>query len=271
MDINPPTPPENQSTGQPGQPGAGGAPPQQPYQPAPPQYQQQQYAQPGGHPQAPPPAPQQKRGFNWLACCGISCLVVLILFGGMAFCTYRMALPMYKMGTELQAIASEVGTTDPATIRTQATAVDETTLAANPEQYSGQWLELEGELASTSFSGSSTLSFGDFSTENFTNYMLAQNITVNDVTAKPAVGGAGDRIRAYGKCFTFDFEDIPVFGKFVVESMQSDPAFQDATKMIFFICRDIELVDAAGNTGSAMETTGGEDAGEDTGADGWVR
>lgn len=275
----------NQPTGETTEPGSGGMPPQPPYQPpAQPPYQPpsqppyQQPVYPGGY-QAPPPPPPRQKGFNWLACCGITCLVLLIVGGGMAFCTYRMVKPFVGMTTELASLGTELKTTDIATIKATAEPVDEIALSTSPDQYTGRWLEFEGELSNNSFSGTAAFSSGDFSTDEYTNYVI-RNILVMDVDKSPPVGNAGDRIRAYGKAYSIELatlESIPFVGKPIVDELRKDPMLAGQDTMVFFLCKGIEridlAVDEAVDDGAAGEPAG-EPTSEDGGAsegNGWVR
>lgn len=259
----------NQPTGQTGQPSSGGTPPQQPYQPP-----AQQSGIPGGYQQAPLPPPPQKKGFNWLACCGITCVVLFILGGGMVFCTYQMAKPFIEMTTELASLSNEVISNDVATMKASAIPVDAIALSTSPDQYTGQWLELEGELSHNSFTGTSAFSSGDFNTEDCTNYVI-RNVLVMDVDRSPAVGNAGDRIRAYGKAYALHLsaiEKIPFIGKPMVDEFRKDPMLAGQDTMIFFLCKGIHRTDVA-----AVETDGGDEGGsddetsDDSSGNGWVR
>lgn len=245
----------------------GGAqqPPPQPYQSG-----QQQYTPSGGY--APPPPPQ-KKGFNWLACCGITCLVLVIIFGAMGYCGYRMMAPVLNMGLQMESISQNVKATDAATIKAGAIPVTPEQLTSDVDSYQGQWLRLEGELALADALSSSSFSTGDFSTEDSTNYPMPGNVLVMDVTGAPAVGGAGDTIVAYGQCYGWDLQElekIPFVGKIIVDEMKNDPNLGGNTQMIFFLAKEVERVGVAGDE-AAPETEDFEGEPEDDSGSGWLR
>ena len=278
MDTNQPNNQEQQTPGYSNQPPAGGAPyqppqqqqyqqqpPQQPYQPQQSPYQQQQ--QPYGYQQAPPPPPQQKKGFNWLACCGITCLVLVIIGGGIAFCSYKMVAPFMDIGLTMANLEEEVKNTDVSVMRSSAVAVDTATLYNNPNDYKGTWLEVTGEVVHDD--GSSEIGADTFASGEFVTYILEDHVVLMDVTNSPEVGVPGDTIRAYGKCYGWDLmelEKMPFVGKTIADEMRSDPQLAGNTKLVFFIGKGVELVE--GGSGGGSSSGGGN---TDTGGDGWVR
>lgn len=260
MDTNPPTPPERtEST--PGQPTPIAPEPPTPLQ------QPQAYQQPPAPPPSPypPPPPQQKKGFNWLACCGITCLVLIIIGGLIGYGCYRMMRPMIAMGIELDALRTEVANTDSTTIRSSAVTVESTALGADPKSYQGQWLAVEGEIMSLEFSGE--FSAGDFSSGEATNYVLSGDISVMDISQAPAVGTAGDRIRAYGKVYTLEISEMPFFGQLFEEAAKQDPSLPKAGKIVFFITKDVELAGSAAPSPPRPKPEGATDG--STG--GWIK
>ena len=266
MDYTQPDPP---ASGE--QPDSGAAPPYQPEtgQGQPPA--QQPYQPAGGYQGAPPPPPA-KKGFNWLACCGISCAVLLIVGGLVGFCSYRMFQPFFSLGIEMAAMSTRVQETDLATIKAGAVAVTAAELAADPSLYKAQWLELEGEIATSSAFSGSSFSLGDFSSEDSTNYELVGNIVLMDVTGAPAVGTAGDEIVAYGQCFTWDLmemEKMPFFGKALVEEIKNDPNMQGQTAYVMFMAKDVSLAGPTAYDG--IDSSGAEEEGGQNGASGWQK
>jgi len=230
----------------------------------------QQAYQPAGGYQAPPPPPAKKGGFNWLACCGITCLVLLIIGGLMAFCTYRMAAPFMSMGIQMGTISETVSNTDIQTIKAGAVEVDVDALNAGAKSFEGQWLKLTGEITHSG-DMSSSFSSGDFDTKDMTSYMLGTNIVVMDVSNAPTVGGMGDTIVAYGKCYSWDLmelEKMPFIGSMLVEQIKSSPEFQGNTSMVFFMAKEVSRVgvaDAADEGEDAEQPETGE------GASGWMK
>lgn len=221
--------------------------------------QQTAYAPP------PPPPPQQKKGFNWLACCGISCLVIVIIGALMAYGCYRMGKPMFDMAIQMSSIQSDVTSTDAATIRSAASPVSPDEYKQAPDSFDGQWLAIEGVLSD----GSSIPKFSgnEFDTEGSTQYIVDGDIFVLDFSGAPKVGQSGDTIRAYGKALTWDFSDmssIPFVGKAIEEEMKKDPSFANQTSFTYFIAKEVELVSSA----DAGDT---EESGEPTEeSDGWI-
>jgi len=245
------------STSAPGSPptrGAGQAPEQVPYQPQ------------GGY--LPPPPPPPRKGFNWLACCGITCVVLLIVGGLVGYCGYRVFQPFFSMGMQLQQLFADVQQTDILTIKSAAMPVDTSLLTSSPATYEGQWLELEGQIVNTNAFGGSSFSSGNVNTQQTTNYMLEENVILMDITQSPAVGGPGDSILAYGQIYSWDLmemEKMPFIGKAITEEMKKDPSLQGNTQVVFFVAKEVTL--AAANTGS---TGGGDSAADAAGSDtGW--
>lgn len=218
-----------------------GAPPaQQPY--APPQQPQQPYQPAGGYP-PPPPAPQRK-GFNWVACCGITCVVLLIIGGLAGYCGYRFLQPVIGVGIKVANVEEQVNSTDLAAIKAEAMQTDASVLAANAPAYEGQWLALEGVIAEDAGAGSPA-GPGGFGTQDATYYILQGPVVVMDLSQAAAVGGIGDRIRAYGQCVAWDLlelEKMPIIGKGLTEGMTSDPELEGRTQIVIFVAKEVALV-----------------------------
>jgi hypothetical protein len=189
--------------------------------------------------------------------------LVLIIIGGLiGYGCYRMMRPMIAMGFELDALQTEVTNTDNTTIRSSAMTVESTALGTDPASYQGQWLAVEGEIMATQFTGQ--FSAGDFSSQESTNYVLSGDISVMDISRTPHVGTIGNRVRAYGKVYTWEFSEMPFFGQFMEEAAQQDPSMPKAGKIVFFITKDVELAGSAApsppmtkSEGTADDSTGG--------------
>jgi hypothetical protein len=239
----------------------GAAPAQQPYQPP------QQPVQPAS---SYPPPPPQSRGFNWLACCGITCAVLLIIGGVVGYCTYRFAQPFLNIGMQMVQVAETVEATDIATIKAEAMETDAQALAANPTIYKGKWLVIEGAI--TSQSGPMGEMQGAFGAEDATSYVLADNVMVLDISQQAPVGGVGDRIRAYGQCMVWDLmelEKLPFIGKQIAEDLASEPALQGKTMMIFVVAKEVTRISIG--DGAAAESTDPAADQETTDDSGWLR
>jgi hypothetical protein len=215
-----------------------------PQEPAP---QQSSYVPP------PPPPPQPaKKGFNWLACCGISCLVLVIIGALLGWGCYRMVQPFIGLGMEMAKIQQDVSAADASTIRGAAIPVTTDALNDTPIAFEKQWVAVEGKI-STDVPSSSSFSAGDFDSQNTTQYMLEGNVIVMDVSRAPKVGSTGDTIRAYGKIVVWDMSEMskmPFFGKVIEEEMKKEPELAKNTKMIFVIAKEVELVTGGGDESS---------------------
>jgi len=243
-------------------PGAGQPPAHMPYQPS------DQYLPP-----PPPPPPPPRKGFNWLACCGITCAVLLIVGGLVAYCGYRFVQPFMGMGLQLPQLQSEVQQTDIQTIKSAAMSVDAATLASNPVTYEGQWLELTAKIDSNNPFGGSPFPVGNSSGQQATTYMLEESIVLMDVTQSPPVGNPGDEIVAYGKIYAWDLKELekmPIVGKSIGEEMQKDPNMQGKMLLVFFIAKEVTLapVTSGGSAGSG-NAAGDSADGSAAGDTGW--
>ena len=236
-----------------------GAPPaQQPYQPP---------TQPAGGYVPPPP---QGKGFNWLACCGITCLVLLIIGGVVGYCGYRFAQPFLNIGMQMVQVAETVEATDIATIKAEAMETDAEALAANPTVYKGKWLAIEGVI--TSQSGPMADMQGAFNAEDATPYILENSVMVLDITKQAPVGGVGDRVRAYGQCMVWDLmelEKLPFVGKQIAEEMANEPALQGRTMMIFVMAKEVTRIGVAdGAPAESADAATDQEAADDSG---WLK
>lgn len=241
----------------------GSTPPPPPYQPG-----QQQYPPPGSF----SPQPQaQKKSFNWLACCGITCLVLVIILGAVGYCGYRTVLPFMNVGMQMNSLPQTIADADIATIKANATFVTPELLVSETSQYQDQWLRLEGvlEAEGEAFGGPP----GASGTENATTYVMAGNILVMDLSETPSVAGAGETIIAYGKCFGWDLremESIPFFGKYIAEELKKAPELGGNMQMVFFFAKEVERVGVAGDD-AAVETADSKAEPEDDSGSGWLR
>lgn len=248
--------------GYPGQPsypdpGAQGQPYQPPQQPGyPPAGYEQGYAQ-GGYP--PPPGaypPAQKKPFNWLACCGISCgamLLIGILVWVISLKTCGGFIgPLIQMGK----VGQEVQKADASVVTASAQPVDAASLAAAPEAYQGQWLALEGALGDQSDPMAQEMA--SQSGQSGTAYYLEPNILVVDISGASAVGDEGDTVRAYGKAVKLDLKEMLKFlGPEAMKDLESDPQMQGKTTLVMFFAKEVELL-ASGESVDAGATEAGD-------------
>lgn len=254
-----------------GQPGSGGpgsampemgysSPGQQPgpYQPPqqysqqqyPPQYPpQQQYGPPPGY-APPPPSPGERKGFNWLACCGISCGVLLVLGIIVFVFFYNLVAPFIGMGVDMEKINGEIASTSVETIESQATSVGADELQANPDSYEGQWLVVTGVLSDAGAAGTSGMGSSDMPN---TTYFMQPGIIIMDMSVAPSVGGSGATVEAIGKIVQMDLGKMPFFGKMIEEEMKKDPSLKTGAKMTFLLAKQVTLISPAPGTDTSAE------------------
>lgn len=212
----------------------------------------------------PPPPPPQKKGFNWLACCGITCLVLIVIGALLFWGCWQFISPFVGMGVEMAKVGESVTSTDATTIRSAAVDVSTTDLVDTTNVFEDQWLALEGVITGD-FGGGAQFSSGSFNAEDATQYTLEDNIIVLDMSQAPRVALAGDRLRAYGKIAVMDMtemEKMPLVGQAIKQEMQNDPEMAKTMKMIFFIAKEVEAVEE--NSGGTEEDAPAEESG------GWV-
>jgi hypothetical protein len=250
----------------PSPPPGGYAPPQGGYQPPP-----GGYAPPQGDPNQPPPyqpagggygggygGGQQRKqgGFNWLACCGIGCGVVILITVLVCALMWKVVAPFVGIGVQAGQVAQEIQKTDVATIQSSAEAVDSAALAANPEAYKDKWVAVTGELGDQS--GSSGQSYGG---QQGTSYMLKDFVIVSDLSQAPAVGQKGDTITAYGKIVIMDLGAIPFLKKAMEDEAAKNPAEKVPTKFVMVFAKKVELSGGGGETGAAKDDGSATDTG----------
>lgn len=220
-------------------------------------------------PSPPPPPPPPTKSFNWLACCGISCGVLLVIgiitgifiwkFAQGAIDTFQ---PMIEAGEQVQQ-------TDLATIQAEAQTVSALMLAANPSAYTSGWIELEGLIIPDPDGGSQYPGGGEG-----TAYFVEGNVIVVDSSNSPRVGSAGDTIRCWGKAVVFDMTSIPLFGGLIEKAMKQDPSVPDMSSIVLFMAKSVERVSSADadDTGTPAEADDNP-CGDPTGRtqdDGWL-
>lgn len=227
-------------------PGAQGQPYQPPQQPgyAPPGYAQG-YEE-GGYP--PPssggyaPAPQ-KKPFNWLACCGISCGVALLIGVLVWVLTLKMCGGLVGPVIQMGLVASQVQKADASTITAAAEAVTAEQLSANPDAYKGKWIALEGVLGNQSDPAAQQMS--GQTGQSGTSYYMAPNIIITDLSLAAPVGDEADTVKVYGKAVKFDLKEmLKGFGEEAVKEIENDPQMKGMTTFIMVFAKKAELVSA---------------------------
>lgn len=217
------------------QPGGSQSPGQHGYPPPDGGSQQADYG--GGYQQQPQggyQAPPKKGGFNWLACCGIGCGVVLVVSILVGVFMWKFIAPFVGMGMDAAKVGEEVQATDLATIQASATWVDDATLAASPEAYEGQWLELSAVL------GDPTSGQGNMSGTEGTAYVTENFVMISDISKAPRVANQRESIVAYGKIFVMDLaEMMPMLKKEFEKEMASTPGMPSSGKFVIFIAKSV--------------------------------
>ena len=228
--------------------------------------------QPPGQSYPPPPPPPQRKPFNWLACCGISCVILLIVGGLIGYGCYRMAQPFVQVGMEMVELENRVSSTAIETIENEAVAVSAAEFSSNPDAYRDQWLVIEGQVDSLSANASFGNSSASGSTDG-TTYVIDGTVIVIDITNTPHVAKPAESIRAYGQAMSWSMESMtsmPIIGGLMKQAMEEDPTFKDAMGMTFFIAKKVELIPGSGarDSGSAAEAGDATDAAKDSG---WIQ
>jgi len=232
------------------QPGPYQPPQQYSQQQYPPQYPpQQQYGPPPGY-APPPPSPGERKGFNWLACCGISCGVLLVLGIIVFVFFYNLVAPFIGMGVDMEKINGEIASTSVETIESQATSVGADELQANPDSYEGQWLVVTGVLSDAGAAGTSGMGSSDMPN---TTYFMQPGIIIMDMSVAPSVGGSGATVEAIGKIVQMDLGKMPFFGKMIEEEMKKDPSLKTGAKMTFLLAKQVTLISPAPGTDTSAE------------------
>ena len=191
--------------------------------------------------------PQKKKGFNWLACCGISCgvlLVLAIIAGIFIYTGFKKVMdsiqPMITAATELESTSID-------DIRSQASNMDAESAGSDPDAYNGQWLALEGEVMDPSeFVNTYYATGGDTASEirssasqEGTLYMLRGGIMMTDISNSPSKASPGDTVRGYGKLIVIDMADLPWVGPIIAQELGEN------TKFSFFVAKQVESVSSA--------------------------
>jgi hypothetical protein len=262
MDTQTPWQPEQPGSTEP-QPGGPYTPPSQPYGQQPGSYPPpgEPYGVPQGGFSAPPPAAQKKGGFNWLACCGISCGVIVILTIIIVLVVGKSCGGFFGPIVQIAMVATEVQETDASTIRSSASPVDANSLVAAPAAYKGKWLAVEGVLGDQN--DPMAREMGSQSGQEGTAYFMEPNIVVVDASKAPPVGQAGDTVRAYGKAVELDLKEMLKFaGPEAMKEIENDPELAGRTKIVFVFCKEVELVSAGSGGTAPAEPSATEPASE---------
>lgn len=220
-------------------------------------------------PSPPPPPPPPAKRFNWLACCGISCGVLLLIGIITGIFIFKFVQGGMDTFQPMLDAAEQVEQTDLATIKAEAKPVSSLMLAANPSEYTSGWIELEGSIIPDPDGGSQYPGGGEGTT-----YFVADNVLVIDSSNSPRVGSTGDTIRCWGKAVVFDLTSIPLIGGLIEQAMKQDPNVPDLSNLVLFMAKSVELVgSAAGEDTGTVDELDDNPCGDSTGRtqdDGWL-
>lgn len=219
-------------------------------------------------PSTPPrqPAPQYQPGNdasltpsrrNWAPCYIVTCTFLLLLIAGSVILAIWLGGKLGKgvlggvftLGTRLSEMQAEVTATPEAEIKAAAQAISSGELAANPDNYSEQWVAVEGTLASEPSMTQGQFNWGGSSSSvDGMLYEFGNSVLAIDVSGSPQAAHAGDTVVIYGKPVVWDFSDItstPFLGNVIQEEMKKDPQLQGNMRVIFIISNKVELIQSA--------------------------
>jgi hypothetical protein len=213
--------------------GATPPPPESPYTP---------HAYASGPGQPPPTshyAEEKKGGFNWLACCGISCGLALVLGIVFFYAGYKYFKPLISAGMQLNTVAEDVkqnGAPEQADIEV---TVEE--LGANPAQFEGQWVALTGKVADDPGGPVDSMRQQQGMQESSA-YFIEPNIVVMDMSTTQPVARQGDTISVIGKPVVLDFEKL--LGPLASRQIEKENELEDMKTMVFVVT-DKVVVDSS--------------------------
>lgn len=188
--------------------------------------------------------PKKKGGFNWLACWGISCGVMLLLAIISGFFIYSAVKKVMDSVQPMIEAASELESTSIEDIRAAAVNMDAEEAGASPESYSEQWLALEGEVmnpaefVSTYYptGGDTASEIRSSASQEGTMYMLRGGIMLIDTSNSSNVASAGERVRGYGKLMVIDLAAIPMVGPIIAQELGENSKFS------LFVAKQVEAL-----------------------------
>ncbi|MDQ3024827.1 MAG: hypothetical protein M3R04_10715 [bacterium] len=231
----------------------GAAPPYTSAHPAPSTYTPDAYAPGPGQPPL-PPLSEDRKGINWLACCGITCGVLLVITIVVVFMGMKYIGPIYKSGLNLANVAEEVEKSGaPDTADVTVTAEE---LGANPSQFEGQWVAISG-LVSDDPGASVDAMKQKRGLEDSSAYFIEPNIILLDVSTSMPSAHQGDIVLAIGKPVVFDFEKL--LGPITGGQIEKDNELGDIKQMVFVITDSVTVVGSTDGTIPLEVETPGEE------------
>lgn len=210
--------------------------------------------------------PQKKGGFNWLACCGISCGVILVITIIFAVIGINMGRKFMDSLQPMITAAEDIENTPIDEIRAAASPASGEEVGSNPDDFEGDWLALEGEIMNPAdfaknYYGEANDVSRDINSsmrEEGTAYFLKGGIMMIDTSNQASKATEGDMVRGYGKLMILDFATMPLIGPMMKAEMG------DNTEFKFFIAKEVEAID--GDDEGTQEAPPAEDAGDGSGA-----
>jgi len=198
-------------------------------------YSPDAYSPGPGQPPYPAP-PERGGGFNWLACCGIGCGVLLVIGVVAFYAVWHFAKPIISAGVELGKVADEVKRGNaPAS----AAAVKPEELGQHEEQYDNQWIAVSGRVADDPGPQIDKMRQNP-SLQNSTAYYIKPNIVLLDVSTATATAHQGDIVSAIGKPVQMDFAKM--LGPLATREMEKNNDMGDMKKIVFLICNGVKVV-----------------------------
>jgi hypothetical protein len=195
------------------------------------------YAPGPGSPGLPPIGPSEERGkgFNWLACCGIGCGIALVLVLVGTFVTIKYFKPLINAGIHIANVSEEVrqsGAPDSADV-----TVSPEDLAANPEQFENQWVQVTGKVSDDPDAMVDAFK-QQRGMQETAGYLIGNNIVVLDVSGSEAKAQQGDTVTVIGKPVVLDFS---MLGPFASTEVRSENELGDIENLIFLITDDVAV------------------------------
>lgn len=194
---------------------------------------------------------------NWTPCYIAACLFLLLALAGAVTLAIWAGQHLgqgvfgsvFSLGMRMDELQKDVSATPIESIKSAATPASMQEVRANPADYTGKWVVLDGTLIDEPSKSQGSVSLGGASQNiEAMHYPVEPPVVILDISGNPAVAHKGDTIRAYGKGMLWDFSaigELPFVGQAIKEGMQNDPQLQGITSVYFFFAKQVEPVPAA--------------------------
>jgi hypothetical protein len=184
---------------------------------------------------------------HWLSIFGIIVLVIIILVGGWLLLFVAkpgMKNPIVQSAERLYPAIKEMQTQTSSQLESQAAFVTPADLEADPTGYDDRFVATEGVVSGEESSGvSQNIALNMFENEPYKGYVVDDAIVVLDITGTGPTLKDGSVIRAVGKLFVVNIEDIwklPVVGPNLKKEFANVEGMSPT--VIFLICNGIKVV-----------------------------